>query len=84
MRDLNGLVAAITGVSAGIGQACARALVAEGMKVAGGARRADRLTARSPTSSGTLSCRSRIDEDRPDGGARLVEAAVDALESWMS
>ena len=45
MRDLTGLVAAITGVSAGIGEACTRALVAEGMNVAGGARRTDRLSA---------------------------------------
>lgn len=43
MRDLSGLAIAITGASAGIGAATARALVAEGASVAVGARRVDRL-----------------------------------------
>ena len=34
MRDLNGLTVGITGASAGIGKATARALVAEGASVA--------------------------------------------------
>jgi 3-oxoacyl-[acyl-carrier protein] reductase len=78
MRDLNGLVAAITGVTAGIGQACARALVAEGMKVAGGARRTDRLAALADE-LGESFVPAEIDVSRPDGGTRLVEAAVDAF-----
>jgi 3-oxoacyl-[acyl-carrier protein] reductase len=43
-RDLTGTVVAITGASSGIGRAAARALVAEGAKVALAARRAERLT----------------------------------------
>jgi 3-oxoacyl-[acyl-carrier protein] reductase len=78
MRDLTGLVAAITGVSAGIGRACARALVGEGMKVAGGARRADRLTALADE-LGDSFVPVEMDVSRPEGGTRLVEAAVDAF-----
>lgn len=44
-RSVEGTVAAITGASAGIGAATARALVEAGAKVALGARRADRLAA---------------------------------------
>lgn len=43
MRDISGLTVAITGASAGIGAATARAVVAEGASVVLGARRVDRL-----------------------------------------
>ena len=43
MRDLNGLTVAITGASAGIGAATARALAKEGASVVLGARRRERL-----------------------------------------
>src|SRR5258708_26250455 len=43
IRDIAGTVVAVTGASAGIGQATARMLVQAGAKVAVQARRADRL-----------------------------------------
>lgn len=45
MRSLRGQAAAITGASAGIGEACAEALAAEGVAVALSARRRERLDA---------------------------------------
>jgi len=41
--DLTGKTAVVTGASSGIGQATARALAAAGVRVAGGARRVERL-----------------------------------------
>ena len=43
MAGLEGKTAIVTGASSGIGAAVARALTAEGARVAGGARRTDRL-----------------------------------------
>jgi 3-oxoacyl-[acyl-carrier protein] reductase len=43
MRDISGLTVAITGASAGIGEATARAVASEGASVVLGARRVDRL-----------------------------------------
>ncbi|MBT8216722.1 MAG: SDR family oxidoreductase [Acidimicrobiia bacterium] len=74
MRDLDGLVGAITGVTAGIGRATARALVARGMKIAGGGRRADRLEElRAELGDGFLPV--EMDVREPADGARLVDAA---------
>jgi 3-hydroxy acid dehydrogenase/malonic semialdehyde reductase len=42
-HDLRGKAAVVTGASSGFGRATARALAAEGVHVAGGARRVDRL-----------------------------------------
>ncbi len=78
MRDLKGRVAAITGVSAGIGRACTRALIAEGMKVVGGARRADRLAELSDE-LGDAFVGVEIDVRRPEGGTQLVQAAIDGF-----
>ena len=64
MGSLDGKVAAITGASSGIGEATARALAAEGAKVALVARRHDRLVKLS-------------DEIEKDGGEALaIEADV--------
>jgi serine 3-dehydrogenase len=45
MSRLEGKTALVTGASAGIGQACARALAAEGAKIIAAARRAERVEA---------------------------------------
>jgi NADP-dependent 3-hydroxy acid dehydrogenase YdfG len=41
--DLSGKTAIVTGASSGIGAATAKALAEKGVRVAGGARRVDRL-----------------------------------------
>ena len=60
----------MTGASSGIGAATARALAAEGARVAGGARRADRLE---------TEVALPLDVTDADSCAEFVEAAVSAL-----
>ncbi len=76
MRDLTGQVVAITGASAGMGAATARALVAEGAKVALGARRGGRLDA-IVADLGESSVAVEMDVRDPDGSRRLVAEAID-------
>ena len=78
MSDLTGWVAAITGTSAGIGQATARALVAEGMKVVGGARRADRLEDLSKE-LGDAFLPVEMDVRSAADGGKLVQAAIETF-----
>jgi 3-oxoacyl-[acyl-carrier protein] reductase len=78
MGKLEGWIGAITGTSAGIGQATARALVAEGMKVVGGARRADRLEQLSEE-LGDAFVGVEMDVRNPEDAARLVETAIDSF-----
>lgn len=78
MSELSGKVAAITGTTAGIGQATARALVAAGMKVVGGARRTDRLKALTDE-LGDSFLGVDIDVRNPADGAKLVDAAREAF-----
>jgi 3-hydroxy acid dehydrogenase/malonic semialdehyde reductase len=68
--DLSGKTAIITGASSGIGQATARALAAAGVKVAGGARRVERLE---------TEIALELDVTDPESSARFVNAAVAAL-----
>lgn len=75
MERLEGKVVAITGASAGIGAATARALVAEGASVAMGARRGARL-AELESELGDAAVGVEMDVRSPADCARLVETAV--------
>ena len=67
---LEGKTAIVTGASSGIGAAIARALAAEGARVAGGARRVDRLE---------TDVALELDVTDPESCARFAAAAVEAL-----
>ncbi|MDX6469755.1 MAG: hypothetical protein QOF75_1558 [Gaiellaceae bacterium] len=68
--DLSGKTAIVSGASSGIGQATSRALAAAGVKVAGGARRVERLE---------TEIALQLDVTDPESCARFVDAAVDQL-----
>jgi len=67
---LEGRTAIVTGASSGIGAAIARALAAEGARVAGGARRVDRLE---------TEIKLELDVTDPASSERFVEEAVREL-----
>jgi 3-hydroxy acid dehydrogenase/malonic semialdehyde reductase len=68
--DISGKTAIVTGASSGIGAATARALMAAGVKVAGGARRTDRLE---------TDVRLALDVTDSASAERFVEEAVAQL-----
>ena len=68
--DISGKIAIVTGASSGIGAATARALMAAGVKVAGGARRVDRLE---------TDVRLELDVTDPASAERFVAEAVEQL-----
>src|SRR5438045_1991836 len=70
MGALEGKTAIVTGASSGIGASTARALAREGARVAGGARRTDRLE---------TDVRLELDVTDPQSSARFVEQAVAEL-----
>jgi NADP-dependent 3-hydroxy acid dehydrogenase YdfG len=69
--QLDGKTALVTGASSGIGRATARALAAEGARVAAGARRVDRLA--------DFELAHELDVTDPESCQRFVAWAVDAL-----
>jgi 3-hydroxy acid dehydrogenase/malonic semialdehyde reductase len=68
--DLSGKTAIVTGASSGIGAATAKALAEKGVRVAGGARRVDRLE---------TDVALELDVTDPESAARFVDAAVAEL-----
>ena len=70
MAGLEGRTAIVTGASSGIGAAIARALASEGARVAGGARRVDRLE---------TEIQLELDVTDPASSERFVEEAVREL-----
>jgi NADP-dependent 3-hydroxy acid dehydrogenase YdfG len=68
--DLTDKTAIVTGASSGIGLATARALRAAGVRVAGGARRVERLE---------TDVRLELDVRDPSSSERFVDAAVEQL-----
>ena len=68
--DLNGKTAIVTGASSGIGRATAKALAAAGVRVAGGARRVERLD---------TEIALELDVTDPASSARFVAEAVKQL-----
>jgi NADP-dependent 3-hydroxy acid dehydrogenase YdfG len=75
MQDLKDTVVAITGASAGIGAAAARALAAEGAAVVLGARRRDRLE-ELEEELGDRAAIVEMDVRDPAGSQRLVDTAI--------
>ena len=68
--DLNGKTAIVTGASSGFGQSTARMLAAAGVRVAGGARRVERLE---------TDVALELDVTDPASSERFVAAVVEAL-----
>lgn len=76
VEDLNGRVVAITGASAGIGRAAARALIDEGASVVLGARRHERLE-KLADEYGDMVGYLEMDVRKPEDSKALVDLALE-------
>ncbi|MFO7547408.1 MAG: SDR family NAD(P)-dependent oxidoreductase, partial [Acidimicrobiia bacterium] len=79
MGDLTGKVAAITGATAGIGAATARALAVEGAKVVVGGRRRERLDGLVSELGGDSVVGVEMDVRDPEGSRKLVDTALQSF-----
>lgn len=76
-RSLADTVVAVTGASAGIGQAAVRLLVEEGARVVAGARRHERLEELERELGGARVVAVKMDVRSPEDNRRLVDAALE-------
>ncbi|HDK45471.1 MAG TPA: SDR family oxidoreductase [Actinobacteria bacterium] len=79
MNDITGMVVAITGATSGVGAATARALAAEGARVAIGARRRERLDALVAELGEANAVAVEMDVRDPEASRRLVDAALEGF-----
>ena len=86
IENTTGRVAVITGASSGIGEATARALAADGYRVALLARRVDRIRALADElSEGAVAIEADvIDRDSLMAAAQRVQRSSAALTSWST
>ena len=76
MRDLSNQTIGVTGASAGIGAATARALLEQGASVVVGARRVGRLESLAGESDGKVAV-VEMDVRDPEGSKRIIDAAME-------
>lgn len=81
MRNVNGMIVAITGASSGIGAALALQLHAQGAQVILAARRRDRLEALARQLPGSLVVEADVAD--PTACARIIAAAVPRIDTLI-